>query len=98
MTEPKFTPGPWFIKPMHSIVRKRENETDPWKRQYPFCVATMVEGDSKVKEANANLIAAAPEMYALLADIAKNYQCMPNPATVESRINTLLAKARGEQP
>lgn len=81
MSEPKFTPGPWFINQRHSIVRIRENETDQWRRQHPFCVATMVDGDSEIEEANANLIAASPELYdneeknlTLLKTILKCYE------------------------
>ena len=37
------------------------------------------------------------EMYALLLDIVTDYQCMPNPAVMADKIETVLKKARGEQ-
>ena len=48
------------------------------------------------RTANAALIAAAPEMYALLLDIVTDYQCMPNPAVMADKIEAVLKKARGE--
>ena len=42
---------------------------------------------------NAHLIAAAPDMYEVLEDIVKNYECEFH---IDKMIRKVLAKARGE--
>lgn len=46
------------------------------------------------RDANAHLIAAAPEMYEMLSDILRNYEAGTK---IDLEIERLLAKARGEQ-
>jgi hypothetical protein len=79
--EAKFTKGEWSI----------QGET-LWCNNLPVCVL----GDSWVTfsnaENNAHLIAAAPEMYAMLESLA---DCDEN-QMYRKEINELLAKARGE--
>ena len=98
---PLFTPGPWFKKGKKVFWQKPDRELPKdnlWNGTICICATTEDDVPEANEEARANaaLIAAAPEMYALLDDIRKNYQCMPNPADVERRINALLARARGE--
>lgn len=94
MSEPKFTKGPWRIL----------NSTDYDDRQFYYHILNMegynvanVEDCEECEEANAQLIAAAPDMYALLLDILTDYQCMPNPAVMADKIEAVLKKARGEE-
>jgi len=48
------------------------------------------------KNANANLIAAAPELYEVLEEIGDMH--VLNGLTVGKRVDAILAKARGEKP
>ncbi len=93
--KPKFTPGPWRIQDKWEIrgVNNGVKGYEPVERDGVICTINswLLQGD-----ANAALIAAAPEMYELLDDIRANYQAMPNPVEVERRIEAVLAKARGE--
>ena len=77
MTEPKFTPGPWngmifSHEPKEIIII--DTERARW--------LASIENGAPETEANAHLIAAAPELYAELARIDPT--------------NPVLAKARGE--
>lgn len=108
MSETKFTPGPWV-----------ENNDDGFSRGsiWAGCspsgagaVGTLianVAGDSAEADANAHLIAAAPDLYAALTDAYEvlgailedtdgdDGERIPNPLLVQLR--AALAKARGEQ-
>lgn len=92
MEEAKFTPAPWKVWGDWAIkdCTKAEN-----------LIAQFEDGNF----ANAHLIAAAPEMYAMLertASIIKmaeetDYQCYGAEMREDvAAINELLAKARGE--
>lgn len=94
MSEPKFTPGPWTVRFDHDNIG------------YPCYFIHGFSGDAKrdvaLHTANANMIAAAPDLYAalemLLADI-EEYQRINqlggenNHAQVLAR--AALAKAEG---
>jgi hypothetical protein len=113
MSDPKFTPGPWFAdirsgclavypekdkgewgclsganaEAIHYNAKGAKYEEDP---------ATGGGGWDMDNEARANaqLIAAAPEMYELLAAIEKGGPDVSD--TLWQQIAPLLAKARGE--
>lgn len=94
-----FTKGEWFIE-------KDANWSDDcWaisvKRDYDgsvhHCFAEVVykmehEDSNPELEANAHLIAAAPELYELLEEMSDYDECQ----RFKKQINQLLAKARGE--
>ena len=96
-TKPKFTPGPWSIE----------------KSEYPdgagYCYINAkdknIGGDVIVFQginnmANAALIAAAPEMYALLSNILNDLETdgiISLNDNAANDIQMLLAKARGEE-
>jgi len=62
-TQTKWTPGTWFLNGPWNIYAEREGERSK-------CVATIVpQGTIAEREANARLIAAAPE----LADFVRAY-------------------------
>lgn len=70
MADPKFTPGPWTIDPRHGgdkeiIVRQ---DGDSWHRLQAAVDCDDCDLDMAI--ANANLIAAAPDMYAALKRFA----------------------------
>lgn len=89
MTEPKFTPGPW---------RKSFTTVDCGRGRYINQIWWKSK-DVAEAEANAALIAAAPEMYELLSEILEfeprginlNFFDRINP-----KIESVLRKARGE--
>ncbi len=78
MSETKFTAGPWQVFRKQSSVGCNEGQgiAELWR-----------DGDER--KANANLIAAAPEMYAMLEQICDGM------FDAESA-QKLLAKARGD--
>lgn len=94
MSEPKFTPGPWLFssyKSGNSVIVIDGKEFDVATVNYPN------------RDANAHLIAAAPELYealeGLLADITE-YQEINNLGGQNNhwqvKAKAALAKARGE--
>lgn len=97
MTEPKFTPAPWHTTNDGYNVK---NETD-----IMICLNSF-EDDVEQCKANANLIAAAPELYEALVELlndtkmfyesgdAGNFDC--EEMDVFKRVRKALAKARGE--
>lgn len=114
MSETKFTPGPWIpagpsfgepkMKYANSVIPDRDDD------EYPddICEMPLLFYDEE-QEANAHLIAAAPDMYEELEcarDLFRFYQshhefkggtekAIRN-KKIADRIDRLLAKARGE--
>jgi hypothetical protein len=83
MSKTEFTEGPWEKDNKNNIVGK--NNTIVIR----VCDLT----EDKEQLANNNLIAAAPDMYAMLDDLLRNYEIG---LEVDNRLDVLLAKARGE--
>lgn len=81
--EPKWTPAPWWVEAETGDVVAKDGD---WE------ICTFSRCDSHL-EYDAHLIAAAPEMAALLLDILINYEAGE---IVDREIETVLAKARGE--
>ncbi len=99
MNEPKFTKGPWF-KTCTGFVK--DCLSDP-----PKTIAVIPDVASEAKmsgiteaQANAALIAAAPEMYELLDRILGMLEVCKLEQSIdietEREIRQILAKARGE--
>lgn len=103
MSEPKFTPGPWFIdvNTMFDKVFIMCKENLPVNCGF---IAEMAD-TNKNREADTNLIAAAPEMYELLdtiylkldmmRPISDSHECTRD--EMISDIKALLHKAKGEE-
>ena len=99
MTE-KFTPGPWFTHP--STVSEGSYVIE--SRELPILASTF--NWPKNAEANAHLIAAAPELYEALEDVYRYISPMlswrddahqnTHFQIVLQKISTALSKARGE--
>ena len=97
MTQPMFTPGPWVCKEKRSGTREVATV---------YCTTggySTVTGDedyssgitlAQRSDANLLLILAAPEMYDMLETIENDDGSVP--AWLWERIQTTLAKARGE--
>lgn len=90
MNNPQFTSGPWHVSENQpTVVGNKEKAVCKCEIDWDL--------GANERKANASLIAAAPEMYALLLDIVTDYQCMPNPAVMADKIEAVLKKARGEE-
>lgn len=92
-TQPKFLPGPWFASGQLIFAESKKR---------PIAIAA-VNGlwllTGNTFEANAALIAAAPEMYALLNNILNDLETDGSISLNDNAANDirmLLAKARGE--
>ncbi len=84
----KFTKGPWFYDDGHGLIFGDGNEV----------ICDMMPAGDVAHDANAALVACAPEMYEMLDEISDGLleaggygNC-----ALAKRIETLLAKARGE--
>jgi hypothetical protein len=86
MSETKFTKGLWTSNG-HSCVSVGS------KVLCVFTDSSVNTGDETEDYANAHLVSAAPEMYAMLESLAEDYG-FSHP--VHKDIQALLAKARGE--
>lgn len=88
MSNTRFTKGPWGLDFDYSSVIHVISEND--LEGSPFVCDTQHEPD-------AHLIAAAPEMYAMLDKILAEYKAiMIGESSSVSDIEQILAKARGE--
>lgn len=118
----KFTPGPWFIKPREAILspyvgsisttRITILDTKDGQYQRQHVIAQVASGNGR-GEANAALIAAAPDIYEFGETTAEVLQLLlerlgPNPVGLDAEIKRLaeeriaewqeiVKKARGEE-
>lgn len=112
MSEEKFTPGPWYIKPSESIPspylgitsNTRITILDAQNGQYKprHVIAQVAKGNGR-GAANAALIAAAPEMYEFIRWIRSvQGQCAIMKLRrflpeILDKADEILRKARGEE-
>lgn len=87
--ETKFTPGPWVA------VNSLNNNTTRVKAKNFGFVAEIIEF-GKETDANAHLISAAPEMYALIKKIDAHLVRPDKLGDLIDEAERVLAKARGE--
>lgn len=106
MKETKFTRGPWkHTEALPNLVEARVARRNSWK--VPVTVCHLGEGNGWCKERkwNAYLIAAAPEMYEILAHHLELIKKANEGDTVSEQkifeqaadIEKVLKKARGEE-
>ena len=88
----KFTPGPWDVG-VHELKFGDVDSVDIYADEAisGFKLPAVTFGGNC--EANAHLIAAAPDMYNLLSTIMEIYD---GRSTLSGEIEAVLAKARGE--
>ena len=100
MKETKFTKGPWEVKNTHIYC-----DVGPVTAGHHSMIDVQLNryiGEDKDNEvANANLIAAAPELYEALVTASAIYQIIIDMGRTEykellDQANSVLSKARGE--
>ena len=102
MNDAKHTPGPWAVEDVSGVARQIYVTATDHRRGTPFIVALVYQKtpadqsqpeDVAANMANANLIAAAPDLLA-----ACEYVLADNPnlrASTWRALNAALAKAKG---
>lgn len=88
--KPKFTPGPWVIFTDRGIAAA----VLPAMRVGEICEIDKWVAEDGVADANANLIAAAPELYATLEAVLRQWPLAFGHELQAA--HAALAKARGE--
>ncbi|AUR87388.1 hypothetical protein NVP1100O_47 [Vibrio phage 1.100.O._10N.261.45.C3] len=104
MKEAKFTKGPWvLIDGQFSSEVEITTENRQENSKGKICEMDIYfDGQHGIEQpANAHLIAAAPEMYEMLAEVLHNMEVGNSDHTeindaMIPRVSALLAKARGE--
>lgn len=106
MTTPNFTPGPWEVRLQGPSIRRIATTSVP-NRHIADVVPVLYDYDkaSHTMEANAQLIASAPALYAALEDLVAAVQGSNarQPSLGECIVSELyravdaLAAARGEK-
>jgi len=94
----KHTPGPWSVYDQYS---ERPEIRGPEESGVLVCVmaAWGVAADTpSPTQANARLIAAAPELLALCKEWAKAWEEGEFSPDITSRMNAAIAKAEGTKP
>ena len=96
--ETKWTQGPWHVE-RYKEPYTSSLDTYTVVSNAGLIVAKCGTGDFEIPD-NANLIAAAPELYAALADMVSSYESLGAPLPMAKEVEVALcalAKARGEQ-
>ena len=97
MSEAKFTKGEWILNPkgfLGELELTTQSRIDELNIPILKIDTNYIGIIGREQKANANLIAAAPEMYEMLAKISSEMECFHGVDT--ESIENLLAKARGE--
>lgn len=92
MADPRWTPGPWYI-------RERTGGFTIWSDHGAVTSTTITPLSSRRAEgeANARLVAAAPDLYEALEMVRDANESDPHiPPSALAKIHAALAKARGE--
>lgn len=101
MTKAKPTPGPWTVTSKYvqryndepgNTVYTVEAPDQPLSPSIPMAKGLKVSIANAIREADARLIAAAPDLLAALADIAKQW---PDSSAAKTAL-AAIAKARVE--
>ena len=105
MSEVEFTPGPWVVD--SDIGKKGRVGISSSRWAYLAKVVVKMKGLDNISaegNANAHLVAAAPELYEALSEVLctfQNFNPQESPNEYVSlmlKVEYTLAKARGETP
>ena len=99
--EAKFTPGPWCISGKTGAGLRIFVESDLKKDNWDCCRVEVISDDCnyEMAEANARLIAAAPDLYAACEAVhAMLSGRWPDDSPIIVQLRSALALARGEKP
>jgi hypothetical protein len=103
MSKPKFTPGPWAIsKALDNKIILGGDKKFPKvlaKIFIPHFFDKTLEAQTsaiKARNANARLIAAAPEMYKIMKIALTAHRCQPELKRNLKKITEVLSKIDGE--
>lgn len=101
MTKAQHTPGPWELDQNGNI--RMVGEVNGIERSYVFVKAYHAHGafNSATQEANARLVASAPELLAALKLLSAHTAIWNNPCTgrdaeVHQIVSAAIAKATGQ--
>lgn len=96
MSKPKHTPGPWkFIGEVSEVRTVTPDPTSQYGNGTPIVSFSEWDLNSKEKQANARLIAAAPELLDALRAVRSSLPLTVDPTPLEIQINAAIAKATG---
>lgn len=99
MSKTKFTPGPWKLIPhtedkrLTSVIGKSDLS---FHGQFVCNIAT-ISPEHEVEQANAALIAAAPEMYQFIESVFNSAIHPEAFEVLQEQAKQVLAKARGDR-
>ena len=100
MSNTKFTKGPWFVEQMEDVNSVYDVHYNLPASEYSVASIVINIPDA---EANAHLIAAAPDMYTMIGDLAdmvdklnEGFNTDHKAIELSTRAEMLLKKARGE--
>jgi hypothetical protein len=100
MSQLKATPGPWSVGPTHVVRRQFRNEHNQRVTHWVAECCNQVGREREETEANARLIAAAPELYEAVEGVVAWIDGDYADDTPEGRrimaAKLALAKARGD--
>jgi len=102
MPDPKRepTPGPWYVDPNNPTVIRHNNQNHKRRPAVALCGLTHGLGDARFEdEANARLIAAAPELLRAAEFTVEHFDKhgkIVGTLAIDS-LRTAIAKARGDK-
>jgi len=94
MSEPKFTPGPWFTDDYGYIFSGERRDAHMIAEVRGWGWIQYLPDPEKIQDANAHLIAAAPELFEALEYVMTAHGEQLSDAFEKAQ--AALAKARGE--
>lgn len=101
MSEARFTKAPWESVPDNRTIRVKPTQDQRYMGGTYVCSINLQQYDGKDEaNANAHLIAAAPELYSVLAELEESIDYWSEydvPIGIQDRIKNVLSKARGER-
>jgi len=102
MTEPKFTPGPWFTDDYGYIFSGERRDAHMIAEVRGWGWIQYLPDPEQIQDANAHLIAAAPSLYEALEYCRQKIAYMTthgewySPGRAIEKADAALTKARGE--